>query len=428
MAKVAGHLTRQITVPFLLAVICISVFMFNYYSQLTQVHCTCVDWSRDKKEVAQEELHAESVPAVPAVRRTVRRAARRSKAKGTAIVARRVHTQSNATTLAKVVMNAACTELFSSIVKRGIPRRFNEQSVVSDAKGVRDCPWAPNVSATLHFQESHRNVTGGAGRVIVTQTNSPVKSNITYDASKKTITVDKNLHGMFIKEFPERSGRYPRCAVVGNGGILTNSSCGSQINAADFVIRCNLAPVHGAFAVDVGSKTNLVTANPTIIVNKFQSLNFRRQPFVKEMAEYKDTIILVSGFSFAALTPIAMRLAFTLEDFGAQQRVAFFNPDYMRAIARFWKGQGVNEPRPSSGLMMTSVAMDLCDEVHVYGFWPFDRAVPPGAGGAGVELTHHYYDDQKPNRRHSMPHEFLELLALHSRGVLRLHVGECAAP
>nr|XP_032832629.1 alpha-2,8-sialyltransferase 8E-like isoform X1 [Petromyzon marinus] len=306
--------------------------------------------------------------------------------------------------------------------------RFSQGSIVNDVLSVHVCPWAPNFSAALNFQESHRNATGGAGRVMVTQANSPINSNITYDASKKTIRVDENLHNIFIKEFPEQSGRYPRCAVVGNGGILVNSSCGSQIDAADFVIRCNLAPVDGKFSNDVGMKTSLVTANPSIIIKKFQSLNARRTPFVKEMEAYKDTIILVSGFSFAALTPIAMRLVFTLEDFGAQQRVAFFNPDYMRAIARFWKGQGVKEPRPSSGLMMTSVAMDLCDEVHVYGFWPFDRGVPAGAGGVAVKLTHHYYDDQKPNRRHSMPHEFLELLALHSRGVLRLHVGECAAP
>ncbi|CAN0301144.1 unnamed protein product [Lampetra fluviatilis] len=334
----------------------------------------------------------------------------------------------NCRTEAQTAVEMACTLNLQRIAVQGIPAKFSQESIVNDVQSVHVCPWAPNFSATLNFQESHRNATGGAGRVMVTQTNSPINSNITYDASKKTITVDENLHSIFIKEFPERSGRYPRCAVVGNGGILTNSSCGSQIDAADFVIRCNLAPVDGKFSNDVGTKTSLVTANPSIIIKKFQSLNARRTPFVKEMEAYKDTIILVSGFSFAPLTPIAMRLAFTLEDFRAQQRVAFFNPDYMRAIARFWKGQGVNEPRPSSGLMMTSVAMDLCDEVHVYGFWPFDRAVPAGVGGAGVELTHHYYDDQKPNRRHSMPHEFLELLALHSRGVLRMHVGECAAP
>ncbi|CAN0349008.1 unnamed protein product [Lampetra planeri] len=334
----------------------------------------------------------------------------------------------NCRTEAQTAVEMACTLNLQRIAVQGIPAKFSQESIVNDVLSVHVCPWAPNFSATLNFQESHRNATGGAGRVMVTQTNSPINSNITYDASKKTITVDENLHSIFIKEFPERSGRYPRCAVVGNGGILTNSSCGSQIDAADFVIRCNLAPVDGKFSNDVGTKTSLVTANPSIIIKKFQSLNARRTPFVKEMEAYKDTIILVSGFSFAPLTPIAMRLAFTLEDFRAQQRVAFFNPDYMRAIARFWKGQGVNEPRPSSGLMMTSVAMDLCDEVHVYGFWPFDRAVPAGVGGAGVELTHHYYDDQKPNRRHSMPHEFLELLALHSRGVLRMHVGECAAP
>ncbi|XP_009982997.1 PREDICTED: CMP-N-acetylneuraminate-beta-galactosamide-alpha-2,3-sialyltransferase 4, partial [Tauraco erythrolophus] len=47
-----------------------------------------------------------------------------------------------------------------------------------------------------------------------------------------------------------------RCAVVGNGHRLRNSSMGETINAYDVVIRLNNAPVHG-YEQDVGSKTTM---------------------------------------------------------------------------------------------------------------------------------------------------------------------------
>ncbi|XP_069644324.1 CMP-N-acetylneuraminate-beta-galactosamide-alpha-2,3-sialyltransferase 4 isoform X4 [Haliaeetus albicilla] len=47
-----------------------------------------------------------------------------------------------------------------------------------------------------------------------------------------------------------------RCAVVGNGHRLRNSSMGETINTYDVVIRLNNAPVHG-YEQDVGSKTTM---------------------------------------------------------------------------------------------------------------------------------------------------------------------------
>nr|XP_032627912.1 CMP-N-acetylneuraminate-beta-galactosamide-alpha-2,3-sialyltransferase 4 isoform X5 [Chelonoidis abingdonii] len=47
-----------------------------------------------------------------------------------------------------------------------------------------------------------------------------------------------------------------RCAVVGNGHRLRNSSMGEAINKYDVVIRLNNAPVHG-YEADVGSKTTM---------------------------------------------------------------------------------------------------------------------------------------------------------------------------
>ncbi|XP_025895110.1 CMP-N-acetylneuraminate-beta-galactosamide-alpha-2,3-sialyltransferase 4 [Nothoprocta perdicaria] len=47
-----------------------------------------------------------------------------------------------------------------------------------------------------------------------------------------------------------------RCAVVGNGHRLRNSSMGETIDTYDVVIRLNNAPVHG-YEQDVGSKTTM---------------------------------------------------------------------------------------------------------------------------------------------------------------------------
>ncbi|XP_078474531.1 alpha-2,8-sialyltransferase 8E-like isoform X3 [Lampetra planeri] len=359
---------------------------------------------------------------------------------------------------AKVKLSPQCQKTLMSIANDPPPQTFNEQSVVEKIMKVRDCPWLENRTEIEAFWSTHVNATGGASQVVITQRNSPINTIIVFNQRRKTLVVDAKVTNLFLKEFPERSGRYPRCAIVGNGGILANSSCGSQIDAADFVIRCNIPPVGGDFQDDVGSKTDIVTSNPSIFINQFESLIGRRKKFIRKMSSYGASILLIPAFTVSAFTSLAYRAIFTLEDFESQQRVAFFNPSYMRAISRFWMKRGVNESRITSGLMMTSVAMDLCNEVHVYGFWPFvydlptpvqvkederrrnpkrsrkrkkraQAAVPLTAAPVdrplGRRLPHHYYDNQQPKSGHYMPSEFAELLRLHSRGVLRLHVNAC---
>ncbi len=118
---------------------------------------------------------------------------------------------------------------------------------------------------------------------------------------------------------------------------------------------------------------------------------------------------------------MSLRAVYTIEDFENPIEPVFFNPEYLRSLAVFWRSQGLKPVRLTTGIMMTSLALELCSNVHLYGFWPFDNH-PHGLHA----LTYHYYDDINVKKNlHAMPAEFNVLLQLHTQGVLRLHLGEC---
>lgn len=278
---------------------------------------------------------------------------------------------------------------------------------------------------------------------------------------------------LWFQGHPFSNKRWDTCAVIGNGGIVANSSCGKMINSADFVIRwekcwkkishiwklpylnsclffrCNLPPLSNGYEKDVGTKTNLVTANPTILFKKwvakplrlfchlknitdwffshyiyicrFESLVGRRRPLMEKLSSYGNSMLLLPAFSFGMNTAVCMRTLYTIQDFESAIQPAFINPEYLIKLSKFWHAHGLKEARLSTGVMMTSLALELCDNVHLYGFWPF--GIHPFNF---KNLTNHYYDDMKPNTNfHSMPVEFSILLQLHRNGVLRLHLGDC---
>ncbi|XP_077351769.1 alpha-2,8-sialyltransferase 8E-like isoform X4 [Festucalex cinctus] len=251
----------------------------------------------------------------------------------------------------------------------------------------------------------------GFEKAIITQANTPVGTKIVYEAeSTKTL-----------REHPFSNKTFDTCAVVGNGGILMDSGCGKMIDSTRFVMRCNLPPLNKEYSKDVGFRTDLVTANPSIFNEKYNSLSGRRRGAMERLQSYGKSLILLPAFSFAMNTQVSLRVAYTLEDFGSPSHAVFFNPDYLRNLSQFWNTNGLKSRRLSTGVMMASLALEVCSNVHLYGFWPFSNH-PHGL----YALTNHYYDDTKAKRWfHAMPVEFDLLLKLHSQGVLRLHLGRC---
>ncbi|XP_075066888.1 alpha-N-acetylneuraminide alpha-2,8-sialyltransferase [Mixophyes fleayi] len=280
--------------------------------------------------------------------------------------------------------------------------------------------WRRNESAVQGFRKLINNCCEPGQLFSMTKVNTPLGENLWFDGEfLYSLIIDNATYNLFPQDTPFKLP-LKKCSVVGNGGILKGSKCGRHIDEADFVIRCNLPPLSSDYSPDVGTKTKLVTVNPSIIDKRFQNLLWSRKSFVESLKVYKSSYVYMPAFSMKHGTDPSLRAYYTLTDFSANQSVLFANPNFLRNVGKFWKNKGVHAKRLSTGLFMVSAALSLCEEVTVYGFWPFQIDLK------GKPLSHHYYDDVPPKTRfHSMPEEFLQLWLLHKTGVLKVQLEQC---
>nr|DBA29712.1 TPA: hypothetical protein GDO54_005774 [Pyxicephalus adspersus] len=255
--------------------------------------------------------------------------------------------------------------------------------------------------------------------LLVTQDNAPLGYKLKYETNpSKIITMTKKIHHMLPKISPFLRKPFKTCAVVGNGGILQNSFCGKEIDSMDFVFSLNLPPLN--LAEDIGTKSHFVSANPSILIKKFGRLLERRKPFIDNIKLYDSAMIVLPAFSYVHNTDVSFRALYSVEDFSLENKVAFFHPEYLRNLSSHWKEMGIKANRLSSGLMLVSSALELCNKIQLYGFWPFPTDPD------GNNIPHHYYDNIYPKPGfHSMPDEFYLYLKMHSKGALFLQTGKC---
>ncbi|XP_061423894.1 alpha-2,8-sialyltransferase 8E [Lethenteron reissneri] len=300
---------------------------------------------------------------------------------------------------------------------------FRESDVFDRWRRLQVCDWEHNRSESDLLRLQLSRCCNAPGLLVASQRNVALGSRLRYEGEeKRTLQVGQELFNMLPPEMPYGKQQFRTCSVVGNGGILTGSGCGHHIDSADFVFRCNLPPLQEEFTQDVGSRTDLVTINPSIISDRFERLERRRRPFAEALEVYGNASLVLPAFYVGRNTELALRVRYTMEDLGLPRPVLFFHPAYLASVGAFWRARGVRARRLSSGLMVASAALELCREVHAYGFWPF------GVGARGDSLAHHYYDDAKPRPGfHAMPAETVHLMHLHARGTLHLHTEPCPA-
>ncbi|NXI06030.1 SIA8E sialyltransferase, partial [Pachycephala philippinensis] len=314
-----------------------------------------------------------------------------------------------------------CLELRQDIIEVKVLSMVKQTELFDRWKSLQMCKWEMNVTEANLFKSALSRCCNAPSFLFTTQKNTPLGTKLKYELLDAYFRVFNCFLAVLLQDMPYHRSQFKRCAVVGNGGILKNSRCGREIDSADFVFRCNLPPISEKYFMDVGVKTDVVTVNPSIITERFHKLEKWRKPFYDVLQVYENASVLLPAFYNTRNTDVSIRVKYVLDDFESQQAVYYFHPQYLINVSRYWLGQGVRAKRVSTGLILVTAALELCQEVHLFGFWAFPM------NPSGIFITHHYYDNVKPRPGfHAMPSEIFNFLHMHSKGILRVHTGTCS--
>ncbi|XP_030855727.1 ST8 alpha-N-acetyl-neuraminide alpha-2,8-sialyltransferase 7 isoform X1 [Strongylocentrotus purpuratus] len=224
---------------------------------------------------------------------------------------------------------------------------------------------------------------------------------------------------------------FKTCSVVGNSGILINSSCGAEIDAADFAFRCNFATVKG-YEKDVGTKTDVITFNPSILDRFYGRLkkDTDKKSFEERLVSYGKYVLWIPIFSthYVSRTVHEILEYFNLNFKRFTNVQLAFPGNILPDISDYWLTQGIDEERISTGLLMFNIAATICEEIHMYGFYPFpqfqETSIPYHYDDSRRNKTRNNYD-YGYRRFHQLPDEFVLLKKLHKAGIVKLHLGKC---
>nr|XP_020444045.1 sia-alpha-2,3-Gal-beta-1,4-GlcNAc-R:alpha 2,8-sialyltransferase-like isoform X2 [Monopterus albus] len=182
---------------------------------------------------------------------------------------------------------------------------------------------------------------------------------------------------------------------------------------------------------DVGRKTNLTTFNPSILERYYNNLLTiqDRNNFFLSLKKLEGAILWIPAFFLHTSATVTRTLVDFFVEHKGQLKVDLAWPgNIMHNINKYWKTKSLSPKRLSTGILMYTLATAMCDEVHLYGFWPFGWDP-----NTGKELPYHYYDKKgtkfttKWQEAHQLPSEFKLLYKLYKEGVTKLSLTHCPA-
>ncbi|KAL2100252.1 hypothetical protein ACEWY4_004646 [Coilia grayii] len=314
-------------------------------------------------------------------------------------------------------------------------RLMVNSSEKSVGRSVADVPqpsadgWRVNSSLVLMIRKDILRFLDAERDVSVVKSSLKPGDTIHYVLDRRrTLNVSHTLHKLLPEVSPLKNRRFKTCAVVGNSGLLLGSGCGQEIDSHDFVIRCNLAPLV-EFAGDVGLRSDFTTMNPSVIQRVYGGLHNAsdRERFVERLRALNDSVLWIPAFMVKGGEKHVEGVNELILKRGLSVRTAYPSLRLIHAVRGYWLTNKIHIKRPSTGLLMYTLATRFCDEIHLYGFWPFPK------DSQGNPVKYHYYDTLKYRYfsnagPHRMPLEFKTLKTLHSKGALKLTTLPCMQP
>ncbi|XP_066298784.1 CMP-N-acetylneuraminate-poly-alpha-2,8-sialyltransferase-like isoform X2 [Branchiostoma lanceolatum] len=246
---------------------------------------------------------------------------------------------------------------------------------------------------------------------------------VKYDLDNNTeTTITSHIYSVIPVSSPLLGKHFQSCAVVGNSGILLGSRCGPQIDSADFVFRPNLPPTEG-FETDVGSFSNFTTMNPSVLPHDYEGYLVNRsvqKRFVERLRAIGNQILHIPalvapggrpkvGFTLRIIKKNHLPLKLTIAPSGTTQK-----------MTALWEDSEFEPKRPSTGSILFALAACMCDQIHLYGFYPFVE------DNEGRKIQYHYYGEgRRMLQAHNMSEEYRGYQVLHQRKALVLHTEPC---
>ncbi|XP_078576917.1 alpha-N-acetylneuraminate alpha-2,8-sialyltransferase ST8SIA3-like [Branchiostoma floridae x Branchiostoma japonicum] len=289
-------------------------------------------------------------------------------------------------------------------------------------------PWALNMTEVAIAKKGLRKYFNVVKRISLTKKDVQPGTIMHFDQSPENyvFSISPMLYDLLPERSPLQGMHHRKCAVIGNSGILLDSGCGNEINKADFVFRCNFAPTQG-YEKDVGTKTNFTTFNGSILQYRFKYLatEKERQKFLKFVQALGDAIFWMPVFTYHTnAIPVRVLTDFFWENRNKTNVKLAWLGNALKWINGYWRVKHQFKAyRLTSGVFMYTVAQAICDEIHLYGFYPFHE------DEEGQPIPYHYYEPKDVNQTYSKVHkmdaEHLVLRNLHTKGVLKLTTKKC---
>ncbi|XP_078689013.1 alpha-2,8-sialyltransferase 8B-like [Branchiostoma floridae x Branchiostoma belcheri] len=313
------------------------------------------------------------------------------------------------------------------------PARQESQSQRQDFIHPVEKEWELNRTALLELRRRLKPLETAANFVLSQDSLAKKrKLPLMFERTRKRLYYVKEKH---LNSMPQVSPFVNRslgvCSLVGNSGILTGSKCGQKIDSGDFVIRFNMPPVCRPYLDDIGTRTDMVTAIRDRMRSKWglMQTGTGKKKFLHHLHDQygQDTFIVSAPFTVYKDIEALLNITEVLRSSNSSVVPLFISPIHVKQAIQTWGKLGLKLEKGkinfSSGFYYTSVALELCDQVNIYGFWPFrtDRE--------GRPVRYHYYKSVDSgglnNSWHEMDKEFEKLSQLHNQGVLQVITGNC---